>query len=144
MAATHIFCPSCGSKNDFANGRKPNFCSGCGYNFNSLAAFGAEPTVTRPPRPVKQNDSVLDLSSDNESEEQGTEEAGISRADLSIDVNPVQKVKVGSFFQNPIPPEEARHAMNAKARTSAKKAFEAYKEEAGGNGLKRQEIGGPA
>lgn len=157
--AAHIFCPTCGSKNDFANGRKPNFCMGCGYNFNSLAAFGGSEPAPR--RPANQSGPALDIDTeDSHQDSRGGDDAGFSKADVEIDSVPVQLVKgkdghtfrpvdanrqtVGDFFRHPIPPEEARQPLSTKvkgASANVKKAVEAYKNEAGANGLKRQEIG---
>lgn len=167
MAATHIFCSDCGSKNDFANGRRPNFCSGCGYNFNSLAAFGGNSPAPARPQPSR---SGMDIEIDNSPnsgrggrndnyQQAEADDAGFSKDDVQIEGVPVKIVAgggnttrvidttrptVGSFFAHPVPPEEARHPINAKAtkRLSGKKALETFKAEAGFGGVKRTEIGG--
>lgn len=161
--ASHIFCPSCGSKNEFSNGRAPNFCSGCGNNLTSLAAFGGPVTPARKPANAASAPSGKDWDIDAEisGDQQGRgNDSGFSKADVEVDSVPVEMVNgrdgrtfrpvvagrqtVGDFFRHPIPPEEARQPMTAKikgASAGAKKAFDSYKDEAGGNGLKRQEIG---
>ncbi len=159
--AAHIFCPNCGSKNDFANGRKPNFCMGCGHNFNSLAAFGG--TDTTPARKPANKESEWDIEAGDGNTRTGRGEddnAGFSKADVTVDAVPIQVVKgydgnttrpvhahrstVGDFFRNPLPPEEARQPLSTKIKggaASVKRAVDEYKNEAGANGLKRQEIG---
>lgn len=135
--ASHLFCPNCGSKNEFINGRKPNFCSGCGHNFQSLATFGGVTPL------AERKSGALDVSLDSEVETE-TEEAGISRADVDIrDTAPRHKLTVGSLFQNPIPPEQGRHEPgHSVKKVNGKKAFEAFKIEAGFGGARREELGG--
>lgn len=157
--AAHIFCPSCGVKNEFSNGRRPNFCSGCGYNFSSLAAFGGDRTIV-PQRQATNTGPALDIDYTNEGDSSGRR--GAQSTELDIDVvgdgskvvrDPktgtfravdTNRAKVGDFFAHPMPPEEARHPMNVQvkaAKKQVKEAFDIYKGEAGGNGLKRVEIG---
>jgi len=50
-----IYCPKCGSKNEQAHGKTPNFCSSCGANLKQIFAAMAgieidEPVLTSPPR----------------------------------------------------------------------------------------------
>ena len=134
--ATQLFCPNCGSKNEFINGRKPNFCSGCGHNFQSLAVFGGTPAKTERKTPT------LDMCLD-EDEHTDVEEAGISREDVEIKGAAAgNKVTIGSLFQNPLPPEPGRHNPgHSVKKANGKKVFEAFKMEAGFGGAKREELG---
>jgi hypothetical protein len=156
--ATHLFCPECGSKNEFINGRRPNFCSACGYNFQSLAAFGG--SAPAPSRPAQGRPSAaLDISV--EGDEEGEVEAGFSKADVELDTGAVKTVKdprtgtvrlidtakptVGDFFAHPMPPEPGRYERGYKAprRPSGKKTFEQFQSEAGRGGARQvTDVGG--
>lgn len=46
-----IFCTECGSKNEYS-GKKPNFCSSCGFSFGGQAVTKPAPQYTKK-RPVK-------------------------------------------------------------------------------------------
>lgn len=148
-----IFCPTCGSKNDYANGRRPNFCFSCGYNFASLAAFGgAADTPVRKP-----NSGAMDIDVDTDtSSGRGTSE-GFTPDDVEIvgraNAKVVQGAKgnatvvvdanrqnFGDFVRWQIPPEEARHALNTKAkRANAKETLTTFAKEAGKGGAQMKD-----
>lgn len=153
MAATYIFCSECGSKNDFLNGRKPNFCSSCGNNLQSLAAFGAG--SSRASAKQSSSDSVMDVDI-SVGDEEGREDVGFSMDDVSIDNGHVKVVAgnvggntriidtsrptVGSLFANPIPPAEGegRHGRGFKVdKYDSKATFESFQKEAGRGGARQ-------
>jgi len=145
--STHLFCPSCGSQNQYINGNKPNFCVGCGHNFKSLAVFGGNaPQPARPSRPTSsRTSSVMDLDFENEddAEQEIHEEAGISKADIVIDAPISNRMRVGDVLDTAkMGYDEARHDLSRKvARRNTKQAFATFQDEAGKGGAKRTEIG---
>lgn len=137
--ATHIYCPNCGSKNNYLNGRKPNFCTNCRHDFNSLAVFGEskKTTNTRQTRVP----SALDVSLEDEDEEV-IGDAGISRADVDIQIESTKKVKVSDLIGTASSGfNDARQAMNTStSKRDLKESFNHFKQEAGAGESKTIEI----
>lgn len=143
--SAHVFCPSCGTKNEPLNGRKPNFCTSCGHNFQSLAVFGGgQPAPSR--RPAVRQDTNDDLDIRSSDENDVLEGAEISLADVEIVKDTRNKITVGAIAGTRKPGtidegdrQAITHQLGKKVNT--KKAFEAFAEEAGKGGVKRVEVG---
>jgi len=142
--SAHVFCPSCGTKNEPLNGRKPNFCVSCGHNFQSLAVFGG--STPSPARQARPSSGAVDIELGGDDDSGSYEEAGISKADLEIVVDSRQKVTVAGILGTREPgivDENARQSIDHKLgkRVNTKKAFENFATEAGKGGVKRVEVG---
>jgi hypothetical protein len=141
MSAT-VFCPQCGTKNDPINGKKANFCCSCGNNLQSLTAFGGgspsrASTSSRGP--------AMDIElGENTSSGRGSDEAGISKADVEIiGVAPTNKLQVGAILNTAQAGfSDARQPLSVKGkRVNGKKTFNEFTSEAGKGGTKGSEIG---
>ncbi len=143
---SQIFCPSCGTKNPFANGRKPNFCMGCGHDFQSLAVFGGEKSQATASGGRAMDVDVNHGRSSGRGNDGGfgdDVEGEITKDDIEIVQDMRGKFKLSSIAgTSGQGHEDARQPLNSKAKkVNGKKLFEVFKTEAGAGGAKRLEIG---
>ena len=122
---SHLFCSSCGTKNLFINGKRPNFCYSCASplaNFNISNATN-QSVVQRPNvRNAPQHQNII--------EEESFIEGGFSRNDVQIEVDNSTRIKGRDLLNGAGGIGSARQPLNTSVAESTFSA-EDFKREAG-------------
>lgn len=109
-----LFCPNCGSKTEFINGNRPNFCTNCGYNFKSLGAFGARQPQTQQKVDVEAGEQEQPIKLDS--------------GDVDVNIPKFRKITGKDLADSgPNPNEIKREKSDRPERRDAKKVLEDFK-----------------
>ena len=96
-----IYCQECGSPTEYAS-KKPNFCSGCGFNFTTKAS---SPSPRSPTQPLDED------SEENDVKVIDPRIYEMSGLDVNITANKSSKITFGDLF-----PQEAGQKGDEKSQ----------------------------
>lgn len=88
-----LYCQSCGTPHEYSI-KKPNFCQGCGFQFNKTIAKVAETPVIKPKFAIEADD---DDDEYEEAQNQPDSVPDIKDLDVDIEVTPQRGIKLGEI-----------------------------------------------
>ncbi len=119
-----LYCQSCGIPHEYSI-KKPNFCQGCGFQFNKSVAKAAEAPVVKP------KFAIEDLEDNYDGEEQSQPDSvpDIKDLDVEIEVSPQRGMKLGDIAGTAASSE--RFDRGNEASVSKEEFLKEFQREAG-------------